>query len=113
MNFPNVVEQSSCFNLLYLARWESQLHGDSPRKLTDTDRMARCVRVTCFDCFDHDLQQFLTTVLELVIQSVNVADSDNWNNYADETERAEPEPKCRIGCIAKPTNTAIALAAKS
>ena len=74
--------------------------------------MARCIWISGFDCLDHDLKEFLTTIFELVIQSVDVSHSDNWDNYADQSERAEPDPS--IEPDVQPANkTAIALAAKS
>ena len=82
MDLTNVVKQGSRFDLLDLSGRQAQLDGNRPRKLTDTNGVARCVWISRFDGFDHQLKEFLTAVLKLMIQSVHVPNSNHWQNYA-------------------------------
>ena len=65
MDLPNVVKQRSRFDLLDILGRQPQLDGDRPRKLTDTNGVARCIWISSFDGFDHHLKKFLTAVLEV------------------------------------------------
>src|SRR3954453_2232039 len=92
MDLPNVVKQRSRFNLFDFFGRQPQFDGDRPRKLTDPNGVARCVWVSGFNRFDHQLKEFLTAVLKLMIQSVHVSNSNHWQNYANETDRAKAKP---------------------
>ena len=92
MNLANVVKQRSGFDLLNLSRGQTKLDCDCPRELADTNRVARGIRISGFDGFDHHLKEFLTAVLKLMIESVHMPDSDNRNDDTDQAKRAEAEP---------------------
>ena len=77
MNLSDVVQQRRGLNLLDLSCGKSKLNGYRARQLTYTNRMARGVRVTSFDCLYHHLKEFLSTVLQLMVQPVYMAYSHN------------------------------------
>ncbi len=74
--------------------------------------MARRVRISSFDGLDHYLKQFLTAVFELVIESVDVSDSNDRYDYTDQAERAKAKPMVEASVEPRRQETAIALAAE-
>ena len=92
MNLTNVVKQSSRFDLFDFSSGQAQFDGNGPGKFTDANGVTRCVWISGFNSFDHQLKEFLTAILKLMIQSVHVPNSNHWQNYADETNRAKTEP---------------------
>ena len=45
--------------------------------------MTRCVRITSFNRFDHYLEEFLPTFLELMVEAVYVTDRYDRNDYSN------------------------------
>ena len=83
MDLANVVQKCCGLHLFNFSCRESQLNSNRPRKLAHPHGMTRRIRITSFDCFDHHLKKFLSTILELVVKPVDVTDSNNRNDHSN------------------------------
>ncbi len=89
MDLANVMKDGSCIDLLDLVGGHLGFLRNRLRERSDTDRMARCVRVSCFDGLDHQIEKFAPAILELPIQAVDMTNNNYRNDYANQTQWAE------------------------
>ena len=92
VNLADVVKQRSSFDLFNLSGGQAQLNRNRPRKLANANGVAGRIRISGFDRLNHHLKKLLTTILKLMVQAVDVPNSNNRENYADQAERAKTEP---------------------
>ena len=111
MNLSDVVKEGSGLDLLNLSRGQPEFYRDSPRKSTYPQRVARRIGITGFNGLYHELEQFLSTVLQLVVQTVHMANSDDWHDHTDQSDRAETYPASNVYSHA--TNSDMRLAPRS
>ena len=55
MNLAYVVQQRGRLNLLDISSRKTELDSYGSREFTYTNGVARCIRVSCFNGFNHDL----------------------------------------------------------
>ena len=72
------------------------------RQFAHANGMAGGIRIAGFDGLDHHLKELLATVLELVIEPVDVADSDNWKDDANQARGSQSRPTVERRYTAKP-----------
>src|SRR5918995_1789248 len=86
VNLSDVVEQRRCFHLLDFLCREAQFDSNRPRHFTDTKGVPGGVWIPTLDCFHHNLQELLPTVLSLVVQAVDMTHPYNGNDDPDQAE---------------------------
>src|SRR6266704_2218330 len=55
VDLPYIVQECGSFDTVHLARGQPQLTRNGQRVFGNTTRVARCIRVSCLTCLDHQL----------------------------------------------------------
>src|SRR6476620_689951 len=92
------MKQCGSFDLFNLAGRQTKLNRNGSRELADAHGMPGSIRIACFYRLHHDLQELLTTVFQLMVQTVDVTNRHNRDNYTDKAERAKTDP-CVEPCV--------------
>src|SRR2546427_1928191 len=91
VDLADVMQKCCRRNVVDLLRRKSQLAGERTCITGYPNRVARCVRVSRLDGFDHELQQFSVRLLHLKIHLVHVANEKEANRQNPETEKLQTD----------------------